>query len=150
MPLRRRPGTKRKTKRARIARPRPRRASPAIVVSSLEEARAALAEARGRPVTLVSPPDAAAYLGVGFFWALAEAARSEFPRITIEAVMDCGADPGFALSALRTGFDGIVLRGNPRARARVAAIARSIGAHLLVRSPRKGTGRRGAGEKKGE
>jgi hypothetical protein len=107
------------------------------VVASLAEARAALAEAAGRPVVLVSPPNAAAYLGVAFFWALAEAARTEFPGVAVEAVMDCGDSPGFALSALRAGFATVVLRGDPRARARVAAIARAMGAKLLSRAPRR-------------
>jgi hypothetical protein len=107
------------------------------VVASLAEARTVLAQAAGRPVVLVSPPNAAAYLGVGFFWALVEAARAEFPDLPVEGVMDCGAAPGFALSALRTGFKTIVLHGDPRARARVAAIARAGGARLLARPPRR-------------
>ena len=107
-------------------------------VHSLAEARAALRQGsdEGRPVTLVSPPDAAAYLGAGFFWALVEAARAEEPRVAVEAVMDCGDDPGWALAALRTGFKTVVLGGNVRARARVAAIARQLGARVLTERPR--------------
>ena len=119
------------------------------VVPSLAAARAALAAARAdaaRAVSLVSPPGAAAYLGVGYFAALAEAARDEFPEIAIEAVMDCGDDPGWALSALRMGFSAVVLRGNAGARARVAAIARATGARVLRQAPRSGAGRRGGGE----
>lgn len=107
------------------------------VVGSLAEARAVLVEAGRRPVLLVSPPNAAAYLGVAYFQALVEAARGEFPGTAIEAVMDCGDKPGFALSALRAGFATVVLRGEPRARARVAAIARAMGARLLARPPRR-------------
>mgnify|MGYP001302381935 CR=1 FL=1 len=107
------------------------------VVGSLAEARAVLAEAPGRPVLLVSPPNAAAYLGVGYFQAVVEAARGEFPGAAIEAVVDCGDKPGFALSALRAGFATVVLRGDPRMRARVAAIARAMGARLLARPPRR-------------
>ena len=125
-------------------KPRPRtsgRRKPrrhVAVVHALAEARAALAAGRAArvPVVLVSPPGAAAYLGVGYFWALAEAARAEYPDVAFEAVMDCGAAPGYALSALRTGFKAVVLRGDVRARARVAAIARALGAQLLARPPR--------------
>lgn len=120
------------------------------VVDSLAAARAALAAAMADgagPVVLVSPPDAAAYMGVGFFAALVDAARAEFPAIAIEAAMDCGGDPGFALSALRMGFNAVVLRGHPGARARVAAIARATGARVLRDPPRSRTGRRGGGEK---
>lgn len=105
------------------------------VVRSLAEARAVLAEAPRGPIVLVSPPDAAASLGVGFCRALVEVARAEFPAIDIEAVMDCGDAPGHALAALRMGFKEVVLRGDPRARARVAAIARGMGARLLARPP---------------
>jgi fructose/tagatose bisphosphate aldolase len=125
-------------------------ATRAVVVHSLAAARAALAAAKAegaRAVMLVSPRDAAAYMGVGFFAALADAARAEFPEIAIEAAMDCGDDPGWALSALRMGFNAVVLRGNPRARTRVAAIARMVGARVLRGPPGRGTGRRGGGEK---
>ncbi|HEY7608886.1 MAG TPA: hypothetical protein VIF14_06610 [Alphaproteobacteria bacterium] len=114
------------------ARPTPARVA---VVGSLAEARAALTGARGA-VVLASPPGAARYLGVGYFWALVEAARAEFPGIAIDAVMDCADDPGRALSALRMGFRSVVLRGHPRARAGVAAIARALGARLLRQAPR--------------
>ena len=107
------------------------------VVGSLAEARAVLAEAGSRPVLLVSPPNAAASLGAGYYQALVEAARGEFPDAAIEAVMDCGDKPGFALSALRAGFATVGLVGDPRARARVAAIARAMGARLLSRPPRR-------------
>jgi hypothetical protein len=127
------------------------RATRAVVVHSLAAARAALAAAKAegvRAVMLVSPPGAATYMGVGFFAALADAARAEFPEIAIEAAMDCGDDPGWALSALRMGFNAVVLRGNLRARARVAAIAREMGARVFRQAPRSGAGRRGAGRSK--
>jgi hypothetical protein len=120
-----------------------RRPPHVAVVSSLGEARAALTVARagGIAAVLVSPPGAAAYLGVGFFAALIEAARAEFPDVAIEAAMDCGADPGHALAALRLGFKTVVLRGHPRARARVTAIAREMGARVLrIPPPRSGGG----------
>jgi len=123
-------------------RPPPRRTGKGFgrtcaVVGTLDEARAALraAAARGVAATLVNPPGAAAYLGAGFLWAVVEAARAEVPGVAVEAVMDCGDDPGWALAALRTGFKSIVLGGNRRARARVAAIARAMGARLLARPP---------------
>ena len=143
--------TQRKSvRRAATARARPERAAAKWIaaVSSLAEARAVLAAGSGATVVLVSPPGAAASLGVAFFAALVDAARDEFPGSAIEAVMDCGADPGWALSALRMGFKAIVLRGDPRTRSRVAAIARAMGARLLDRPPRSGAGRRGGGEKK--
>jgi hypothetical protein len=108
-------------------------------VNSLGEARAAAkaAASRGVALTLVSPPGAAAYLGIGFFWALVEEVRAEFPAVRVDAVMDCGDDPGWALAALRVGFRSIILGGNRRAHARVALIARAMGARLLARPRRR-------------
>ncbi len=132
-------------------RKRPKSVAPRVaVVGSLVEARAALASAGGVPVVLVSPPGAAHYLGVGFFRALVDAARAEFPGAVIDGVMDCGDAPGFALSALRLGFKTVVLRGEPRAHARVAAIARSMGARILLRPPRPGSAKGGGRAKKGK
>lgn len=125
-----------RTRPGRQKQVRPRaKARLCAVVHALEHARAALAAAAaaGVPAVLVSPPGAAAYLGVGYFWALVEAARGEFPGVAVEAVMDCGDDPGFALAALRMGFKAVALGGNRRARARVAAIARAMGARLVAR-----------------
>jgi len=127
-------GTRKVTRRRRAAR-----ATRLIVaVASLAEARAALEQGRaaGVGVTLFSPPGAAAYLGVGFFWALVEAARADVPGVEVEAVMDCGDDPGWALAALRTGFKAVVLGGHPGARRRVAAIAKALGARVLLQRPR--------------
>ena len=129
---RRKPIPRKPAGRARLRRAHPRCVA---VIGSLEEARAALAEARA-PVLFVSPPGSAASLGLGYFSALVEAMRAEFPQIANEAVIDCGDDPGRALSALRMGFKIVVLRGHPRARAAVAAIARTLGARLLRHAPR--------------
>jgi len=130
---------KRKSKRVRSPAGRSARVRRPLraVVHSLAEARAACGAARGqeRGVVLASPPGAAAYLGVAYFWALTEAVRAEFPGLAIEAVMDCGDDPGHALAALRTGFTSVALGGHRGARARVAAIARAMGARVVARRP---------------
>jgi hypothetical protein len=122
-----------------------RRPPHVAMVASLGEARAALTIAReeGSAAVLVSPPGAAAYLGVGFFAALIDAARVEFPDVAIEGAMDCGADPGHALAALRLGFKTVVLRGHPRAHARVTAIAGAMGARVLRVPPLRATARGG-------
>ena len=106
----------------------------------IASARAAFRRAReaGASLTLVSPPDAAAYLGAAYFWALVEAARGEEPGVAVEAVMDCGDGPGWALGALRTGFKTVILTGNAVARARVSAIAKRVGARVLTKRPRIG------------
>ncbi len=96
------------------------------IVGGLDEARAALAAAAGAPVTLVSPPGAAAYLGAGYFRALVEAARAEAPEVEIVALLDCAGDSGSALAALRAGL-GVIFTGPEPAAARIADIAAQRG-----------------------
>lgn len=107
-------------------------------VGSLDAARAAVRDAAGARVILINPPGAVAYLGVGYFRALLDAVRREFPACDIAAILDCGSDAGWALAALRMGFEAVVLDGDPATRARVAAAARGIGSKLLARRPAEG------------
>ncbi len=55
----------------------------AVIVHNLAHTRAALAAASAleAPVTLMSAPGAAAYLGAGYFQAMIEEARAEFPSV---------------------------------------------------------------------
>lgn len=78
----------------------------AVTVTSLLQAKAALAAAESLdvPVTLLSAPDAAASVGPGWFDALVAQARVAYPTVRMNAVLDCGDAPGYALSALRHGF----------------------------------------------
>lgn len=118
-------------------RPRGKQHRLVAEAGDLDSALAAIRLARAERATLVlmSPPDAAAYLGAAYFWALVEAARAEEPSVTVDAVMDCGDGPGWALGALRTGFKTVVLTGNEEARVRVSAIARRLGARVLAQRP---------------
>jgi hypothetical protein len=103
----------------------------AVIVHNLEHARAALsaADELGVAVTLLSPP-AAAYLGPAVFrHMIAEAARGH-PGLDYRSVLDCGADPGLALGALREGIQAVRLRAAEEVRAKVADIAAQSGAAL--------------------
>ena len=104
----------------------------AVIVHNLEHARAALsaADELGVAVTLLSPPAAAAYLGAAVFrHMIAEAARGH-PGLDYRAVLDCGADPGLALGALREGIQAVRLLAAEEVRAKVADIAAQSGAAL--------------------
>jgi hypothetical protein len=104
----------------------------AIIVHSLEDARAALATAieSGASVALRSAPGAAAYLGAQIFREIVETARGEFPGVDAVGVLDCGEDAGFALAALRHGIERIRVSLPAGTRARIADIARQYGATL--------------------
>jgi fructose/tagatose bisphosphate aldolase len=104
----------------------------AVVIHSLDHARAALAAATRlrRPILLHSAEGAAAYAGAGWFLAMVAAARADYPAADCEAVLDCGTQGGVALAALRGGCPAIVLHGAPALRRKIAAIAAVHGAKL--------------------
>ena len=107
-----------------------------IRVATLDQARAALAEARaGTSVTLLSPPAAALSLGVGWWRALERALRHDFPETTFEAVLDCGPAPGHALEAIRAGVTVVMLDAPPNVLEAVAEIAAASGARVLGVGP---------------
>jgi hypothetical protein len=89
----------------------------------------------GLPVALWSAPGAASYLGAPMFREIINAATAEFPGIDAIGVLDCGQDAGFALAAFRHGV-GLVRVDLPSATlARVADIARQMGATVVRDRP---------------
>lgn len=106
---------------------------PVIVVHNLDHARAALAAAAaaGRRVRLESAPGAAGQGGVAWFNALIAIARAEHPAAKAEAVLDCGAEAGRALGAIREGAEAIRTRARAVVRAKIRAIGRAAGVRVL-------------------
>ncbi len=103
-----------------------------IIVHSLDHARMAVAAAAslGTGVTLVSAPGAGAYAGPLWFKAVVDEAAAAFPGTAVTAVLDCGAEPGTVLAALRTGFHRVIFTGPEATRARLAEIAAATGAAI--------------------
>jgi len=108
-----------------------------VIVHSLDHARTAVAAAAslGRDVTLVSAPGAGAYAGPLWFKAVVDEAAAAFPGIAVTAVLDCGAEPGTVLAALRAGFRRVIFTGPEAMRARLAEIAAATGAAIEPRQP---------------
>jgi hypothetical protein len=104
---------------------------PVVLIDDRHAAMAAVAS--GRPVTLLSPPGAAATLGPLWWRALMDAAR-EAATAPMADILDCGAAPGYAMAALRCGCPILVLAPCPSWRA-VAAAAGTIGAVVLDSRP---------------
>lgn len=107
---------------------------PTVVIHNLAHARAALAaaEATGVAIRLSSAPGAAAYAGAAWFLEMVAAARADHPGARAEAVLDCGAEAGLALGAIRSGIEAIRIRVTPRMRARLGAIAAAAGCRLVA------------------
>ena len=105
---------------------------PAIIVHDIAQARAALVTAAmlGVAIRVRSAPGAASYLGPAIFRAMIDAARESAAEADAVAVMDCGADVGRALSALRHGIERVRVDLPPAAMMRLADIAESYGAAI--------------------
>jgi hypothetical protein len=106
---------------------------PAVVIHGLAHARAALAI--GRAVSLLSAPGAALFAGCGWWRAVIERARGEYPGVPINDILDCADAPGLALGALRIGQRLLVLSPTAPGWQSVAAIAASLGGEALTSRP---------------
>ena len=95
-------------------------------VSSLAEALAALAASNGA-ATLVGD---AASGGGGWFRALIEAARRDYPEVTVTALLECHDRPGLVLAGIRAGCRDLRFSGPSEVAARLAALAAAAGARL--------------------
>ncbi len=76
---------------------------------------AALAAAAetGASVILVTPPNGATSAGPEIFLEMVRAAREEVPQGLSRVVVDCGADAGTAMRALRCGWRDLLFTGSP-------------------------------------
>ena len=106
---------------------------PAVVIHGLVHARMVLAI--GRSVTLLSAPGAALFAGCGWWRAVIERARGEYPGVPIDDILDCADAPGLALGALRIGQRQLVLSPISPGWQSVAAIAASLGGEVLSSRP---------------
>ncbi len=106
----------------------------AIIIHSLEHAVAALKAARELdcPVTLASPPGAAAYTGALWFREVMKEAEREVPEADFAAMLDCGDKPGLVMAAFRQGLRNVRFTGARSAAEKLEAMAESEGFHLIT------------------
>ena len=106
----------------------------AIIIHSLEHARAALGAAAetGVAVTLASAPGAAAYVGPAWFEEVVRLARAEVPGAQALALLDCAGRAGDVLAALRQGLPRVRFTGPKAVAEKLAAIAEAQGATLVT------------------
>ena len=105
-----------------------------VIIHSLEHAVAALKAARalGCPITLASPPGAAAYTGALWFREVIKEAEREVPDADFAAVLDCGDKPGLVMAAFRQGVRTVRFTGHRPQAEKLEAIAESEGYHLIT------------------
>ncbi len=105
-----------------------------IIVHSLAEARAAVAAAAdlGVPVTLASAPEAAGYLGALWFRELVKLASEERPEVRVDAILDCGDQPGHVMAALRQGLKRVRFTGAKTTAATLGSLASRYDAEIVT------------------
>ena len=105
-----------------------------IIVHSLAEARAAVAAAAdlGVPVTLASAPEAAGYLGALWFRELVKLASEERPEVRVDAILDCGDQPGHVMAALRQGLKRVRFTGAKTTAATLVSLASRYDAEIVT------------------
>src|SRR6266540_2165313 len=106
--------------------------APTIVVYGFGDNVAALTAAASlrQPVRLKSPFVVAASLGPQVAWSMFRQASTVVPEAVATWVLDCGDETGVALAALRVGVPEVQVAPPGEARARVADIARKLGARV--------------------
>ena len=98
-----------------------------LTVNGLSEAQAAL---RSGAVALQSPAYAACHAGVGYYVALLDALKTEFPGTPYQFVVCCGDDASITHEALRRGIADVRC-AVPEAMARkLQALADGLGARF--------------------
>jgi hypothetical protein len=95
-----------------------------IIVHSLDHVLAALAAAAvlKLPVTLASARCAASQVGPAWFKAVIDEARAAHPDVDLNAILDCGDEPGAVMAALRAGLTQLRFTGPEAVRGKLATM----------------------------
>jgi DNA-binding transcriptional LysR family regulator len=111
---------------------------PAITIHDHAQARAAFAAAQemGCPLLLLSPPGAAGYLGVSWLAALVSQLRAEYPGVDAATILDCAADAGYVMAAVRQkAADKLIFTGSRESARRLREIAAAAGIEIMREAP---------------
>ena len=106
---------------------------PAIIIHSAADA--GIAVGAGRPLVLLSAPGAGCYGGARWWRLVVDSVDPARKRLIAADILDCGAEAGRAVEALREGCRLVVLDPASLAFDDVADRAHSVGARLLALSP---------------
>ena len=103
-----------------------------LIFHNLTQALAAgdVAETNGVRLELRSPPAGAANLGPGVFQKIANEVEQTHPGAISAMILDCGADAGSAMAALRQGCRDICVDVPDVVHKKLAAMAVALTGHL--------------------
>lgn len=104
---------------------------PAVIVRDPAQARRAVTVARrlARPVLLRNEPGAQAWLGPAYLLEMMRQAGAD------HSLIDCGADAGTAMLALRVGWRDLHLSGVPDIVTRIAEMTQAVGGRFHAALP---------------
>ncbi|MBB43667.1 MAG: hypothetical protein CMM44_07880 [Rhodospirillaceae bacterium] len=109
-----------------------------VVIHGIGDARAVCRAAvgYGHNATIWSARGASAHMGPLWFLELSYQINMEFPELTLQAVLDCGAAPGDALAAIRSGVKAIALTANSSVENKIQQIAAEENVALFRHVPK--------------
>ena len=90
----------------------------------------------GHRVTLWSSKGASGHMGPLWFLEISKRINREFPELAIQAVLDCGAAPGDAMAAIRSGIKAIALTAKFPVKNKIRHIATEEKVVLVKRVPK--------------
>jgi hypothetical protein len=82
---------------------------------------------------LLSAPGAAGYAGVGWFRALIDEARTQYPDVSMTPILDCASAAGDALAAIREGVQAIRFSGKKNIKDKIIDIALQSGVTVITK-----------------
>jgi len=108
-----------------------------FTIHSLAHLRAALTAgaASGRSIIALSAIGASGFAGAGWFAALVEHGRREFPEVALTTMLDCADRGGDVPAALKLGLSHLIFTGHPEAAVRLGDIAVQYGATVITARP---------------
>jgi hypothetical protein len=107
-------------------------------VSSLAEAVAVVRSVQangGTQACLKSIPSGALTVGAPYFKEILDRLAADFPEVSVDFILDCGASAGAVMAAIRAGIPKAVFSGPAAAREKLADMGRQCGVEILPERP---------------
>ena len=103
-----------------------------LIIHDLAQAHFAgdIASRVGVQIEIRSPAGGAANLGPALFQVIAMEIKKRHPGVVQAIILDCGCNPGLALSALRQGCRDICINASGEVRRKLTEIATAMNARL--------------------
>ena len=89
----------------------------------------------GRPIVALSAVGASGFAGAGWFKALIDQGRAEFPDVPLTAILDCADRAGDIPAALKRGITHVVFTGHAQTGEKLQDVAAQMGAVILPQRP---------------